>query len=204
MIAVVDLGIANVDSVAKALSRLGAPYVVTRDRLRLEEAEKLIFPGVGNFAEASKRLLEGGIAETIREQVLGRGKPILGICLGMQLLAQRGDEGGGADGLGLIDAEVRKIPDEGGKLRLPHIGWNDVDQRGMGLFAGVPENSCFYFVHSYHMALRESGAETAVCRYGRELVVAVKKKNIIGVQFHPEKSQKPGLRVLENFLSGRT
>ncbi|GBE18166.1 imidazole glycerol phosphate synthase subunit HisH 1 [archaeon BMS3Abin16] len=201
MITIIDLGLGNVNSVMRALNYLKVSNRVSSEISDLEEAEKLIFPGVGNFFEASKRLEINGMKQAIREQVLELGKPILGICLGMQLLANEGEEGGISKGLGLIDGRVVRMSSEKVGLRLPHIGWNDVSHRNLKLFSGIDENACFYFVHSYALEL-EGDVEHSLSNYGTDFVAAVKKDNIIGTQFHPEKSQKDGLKLLTNFVNG--
>lgn len=202
MITIVDLGLGNVNSVSRALTYLRVPNVVSRDIKDIETSKKLIFPGVGNFSEASKRLHSTGLREKIREEVLDRGKPLMGICLGMQLLAKEGEEGGVSEGLGLIEAKVSRLRSEGNGYILPHMGWNDVVHNEMKVFSNIEEDACFYFVHSYEMMHDDPGAEYATCDYGVEFVAAVKKNNIIGVQFHPEKSQRAGLQFLKNFVEG--
>ncbi|MEI7752469.1 MAG: imidazole glycerol phosphate synthase subunit HisH, partial [Candidatus Omnitrophota bacterium] len=170
--------------------------------LEVRNSEKIILPGVGNFAEASKRMFASGIADVITDSALRQNKPLLGICLGMQLLAQEGEEGGGAPGLGLIAGRVTKICLKDPSLRLPHIGWNDVSFNGMKLFSGIEEGASFYFVHSFEMVPDETSIERATTRYGSDIVAAVRKDHVLGVQFHPEKSQKDGLRLLTNFVKG--
>lgn len=200
MVTIIDVGLGNVNSVYRALRHLKVDTCVSASAADIEKAEKLVFPGVGNFAEASKRLLSTGMADVIRHEVVKKNKPILGICLGMQLLANKGEEGGRSEGLGLINARVARMKSEEKGSRLPHIGWNDVRTGGMRIFSGV-EDPCFYFVHSYSMELEEE-VEHAVCDYGGDFVAVVKKDNIMGVQFHPEKSQRFGLRLLKNFVEG--
>jgi len=200
MVTIIDIGIGNVSSVFLALKHLNVPSIISKDIKDIESAEKLIFPGVGNFFEASKRLYASNMAEVIREQVLVKKKPLLGICLGMQLLASVGTEGGESRGLDIIKAKVSRLKSEEQKLRLPHIGWNDVSS-SMKLFSSIRDNACFYFVHSYAMILEES-IENAVCSYGTDFIAAVKKDNVVGVQFHPEKSQEYGIQLLKNFING--
>lgn len=202
MITIIDLGLGNVNSVSRALTYLRIENVVSADVKEIEKAEKLIFPGVGNFFEASKRMYSTGIAEVIQKEVLENKKPLLGICLGMQLLAKTGEEGGLSDGLGLIDANVSRLKCEKDGYCLPHVGWNDISEHDMKWFFGVEDHSCFYFVHSYEMVLNDSSVEYAASSYGVDFIAVVKKDNVIGAQFHPEKSQQPGLQLLKNFAEG--
>ena len=202
MIAIIDFGLGNVNSVHRALKHLNIPSVVTKVPSEILSCEKIILPGVGSFAEASKRMFTSGMANLLIDCARARKKPLLGICLGMQLLAEEGEEGGRAPGLGLVKACVSRIRQKDSSFRLPHIGWNDVSSRGMKLFSGVQEGSSFYFVQSYEMILREENVSHATTQYGIDIVVAVKKDNVVGVQFHPEKSQKDGLLILKNFAQG--
>lgn len=201
MITVIDLEIGNTASVSGALRRLGIPYLLSRDPADIEKADKLILPGVGSFSEAMKRIALARIGEVIKKKVLNEKTPILGICLGMQVFARYGEEGGPTEGLGLINSRVvhHRAKDMG--LKLPHIGWNEVHHDDMRIFDSIEDGACFYFVHSYEMILSED-AKTAYSDYGVKFVAAVQKDNIIGVQFHPEKSQRPGLKLLDNFCKG--
>lgn len=202
MISIVDLGLANVNSVYRALKYLKIPSVITNDPAEIRSSEKIILPGVGSFFEASKRMRSSGISDVIIETVIQRQRPILGICLGMQLLAIDGEEGGGSPGLGLIEGHVTRIRQKDPSYRLPHIGWNDVFFDGMKLFSGIEQGSSFYFVHSYEMVLSGKNIESATTQYGVDIVAAVKREHVLGVQFHPEKSQKAGLYLLKNFANG--
>ena len=199
MIAIVDLGLGNLFSVRQALQYLKIPCTVTSDSAEIRKASKLILPGVGNFYKASEKLRETGLGELIRKEVLEQGKPILGICLGMQLMAAYGEEGGGSPGLGLIPGRIRLLRSEDKSPRLPHVGWDDVQHGQKGLFAGIPDNACFYFVHSYALMEFPADVETATCEYEILFAAAFQKGHIAGFQFHPEKSQKHGLKLLENF-----
>jgi len=201
MIAVVDYGLGNVRSVVGAVQRVGYDPVLTRDPDELACADKLILPGVGAFSDGMARLKDQGLDEVIGELVIGRGKPILGICLGMQLLARESLEFGRHQGLGWIDATVRKLGGDGMELRLPHVGWNDLFQTSSCLlFKGVPEGALFYYVHSYSLECRSRDLVKGECEYGGRFTAVVQKDNIFGIQFHPEKSQLHGLGVLKNFL----
>lgn len=193
--------IGNIASVSRALKRLEVEHLVSEKPKDVLDAAKLIFPGVGNFAEARSRLRQLGLDRAIRQKALEEKTPLLGICLGMQLFATFGQEGGGAQGLDLISGKVIYHRASLKGLALPHIGWNDVFFNGMRVFQGIKDGSCFYFVHSYEF-IPEEAVGTAISNYGVDFIAAVQKENIIGTQFHPEKSQEAGLRVLKNFCEG--
>lgn len=202
MITVIDLSIGNINSVSRALKYLGIKHRVSGNPSEIRESDKLIFPGVGNFTEAVKRMNAAGINDVLKEMVIGDKIPILGICLGMQLFASFGEEGGGAQGLDFIKARVVYHRAALSGLRLPHIGWNEVSHRGMRLFDRVEDSACFYFVHSFEM-IPEETVIAGYTNYGVDFVSLVQKDHIVGVQFHLEKSQKAGLQVLANFCEGR-
>ncbi len=199
MITVIDLGISNIASVSRALAKLGADHIVSSDPADVARAERLILPGVGSFSAAASRLRETGLAEALSRAVIGEKKPILGICLGMQLFASHGDEGGGAEGLGFIKGRVALHRAAARGLRLPHIGWNDVTFRGFDL-ADDESQACFYFVHSYEF-LPDESVEISYSDYGGKFAAALRKGNVYGAQFHPEKSQGAGLKLLENYCT---
>jgi imidazole glycerol-phosphate synthase subunit HisH len=200
-VAIVDYGMCNLDSVARAVSECGGAPVVTDRPEDLAAARAIILPGVGAFGVGMEHLKARGLIAPLREQVLEKKIPFLGICLGMQLLSARGEENGGAEGLGWLDAEtalIRAAPGE----RLPHIGWNEVrPARDSALFAGIAPGTDFYFVHSYAVKPRDPSLTLATAPYGGGVCAAVQKDNILGVQFHPEKSQRAGFALLRNFLS---
>lgn len=199
-IAIVDYGMGNIRSVQNALVRCGASAQLTSDADVLASADALILPGVGAFGEAMTNLRQRGLIEPIKRLAGEQGKPLLGICLGMQLLAEESEERGSFAGLGLIDGVIRRIPTPGG-LRLPHMGWNTVTIRQADpLFQGTQDGDTFYFVHSFHMECPH-GVIAAVTDYGGDVVAAVQRGNIFGAQFHPERSQSNGLRVLANFVA---
>ena len=203
MITVIDIGMGNIGSVARALKFLDVAHTVCADPAGVRSAGALILPGVGSFAEASRRLAESGMADAITENVKARQTPILGICLGMQLLSTSGDEGAdGAPvaGLGLIRGHVAALRRNDPALRIPHMGWNEVHGGSMAMFAGVADGACFYFVHSYAMQLHED-IPHATTDYGGQVVAAVDSGPVWGTQFHPEKSQDAGLQVLRNFAA---
>lgn len=203
MIAILDYGAGNLRSVELALRRLHVPSLVTRDPAQLHAAAGLILPGVGAFADAMGALRRGGLVEPLLREVQA-GKPLLGICLGMQLLFEGSEEGPKEKGLGLIPGHVRRLPGEadGQRFKIPHIGWNVLDpNREDPLCAGLPAQPYVYFVHSYacHAARRED--VLASCTYSETFDAAVHRGNIVGMQFHPEKSGAVGETLLLNFVN---
>jgi glutamine amidotransferase len=205
MVVVVDYGICNVRSVVKALELVGATVRVSSAPRDLEEAERIVLPGVGAFEHGMTNLAARGLIEPLADQVLGKGKPFLGICLGMQLLARTSHEFGVHEGLGWLPATVTAFALEGEGLKVPHIGWTEVSlDRASPLFAGVSKAPSFYFVHSYHMVCDTTDLVAASAEYGVRFTAAVQRDNIFATQFHPEKSQDDGLRLLENFLQWQT
>jgi glutamine amidotransferase len=199
-VAVIDYGMGNLKSVARALERLYAAVSVTDKARDLVAADRIVLPGVGAFGEGMRQLRALGLLDALDEQVRGRGKPFLGICLGMELLAADGHEHGHHAGLGWIDATA--VPFAGGDaLKALHIGWNDVvPVPGAPLFAGLGPSPNFYFVHGYHLVCRDASVIAGTTEYGSRIVAAVQRGNIAGVQFHPEKSQETGLALLRHFL----
>jgi glutamine amidotransferase len=198
---IVDYGVGNLRSVQRALERLGVSSKISEDPADIVSAPAIMLPGVGAFGDAIRKLRDKGRDEAIREAALKRGTPLLGICLGMQLLARRSAENGCHQGLGLIAADVEPLANSVNKLRLPHMGWNEVTPTGNdALFKDVPNGTDFYFVHSFHTVCDDPAVNVATSRYGIDFCCAVRAGNIMGVQFHPEKSQKYGRQVLQNFL----
>lgn len=195
----------NLGSVRRALIEVGADPVVAEKPEELQAADRIILPGVGNFADGMRNLNEGGWVQEIREYAK-RSRPLLGICLGMQLLADYGTEGGGCAGLGLISGEVRKIDTLGCKLRIPHTGWNNIELIGKseGLFRDIPCGTDFYFVHSFAFVPKKLENMLATADYGVPLTAAISNGCVFGTQFHPEKSSKSGLRLLQNFIGNQT
>lgn len=201
MIAIIDYGSGNVAAIANIYKQLRIPHKITGDLNELEEAERYILPGVGAFDATMGYLNQSGMVDLLNEQVLARGKKVLGICVGMQILAESSEEGV-LPGLGWIPGRVRKI--DASKLsappRLPHMGWNTVSPRPCAaLFEGVDEVQGFYFLHSYHFEAADDADVAATVNYGRELVCAVARGNVYGMQFHPEKSHANGVKVFRNF-----
>lgn len=201
MVAVIDYEMGNLHSVSKALETVGADVVVTRRSQDFQSADRIVLPGVGSFAQGMQHLKELNIIDTLYEQIIVKKKPFLGICLGMQLIAKLGEEYGNNNGLGWIDAKVVKFDFPSHELKVPHMGWNDVEFiKGSPLFEGLSSPTTFYFVHSYHFVPENQDVVTGLCHYGNKFVASVSNNNIHLVQFHPEKSQDKGLQVLENFL----
>jgi imidazole glycerol-phosphate synthase subunit HisH len=202
-IAIIDYGIGNLRSVEKALQHLGCDALLTRNPADLAGARKLVLPGVGNFGECVNTMRACGFAEPLLAEVRV-GKPLLGICVGLQMLFEGSEESPGTPGLGLLKGKVRRFagPAFAGPetLKIPQIGWNSLSfPRPHPLFAGLPENSYVYFVHSYHAQAADVADVLAWSDYGGPFCAAAGRGNILGVQFHPEKSQDVGLRILRNF-----
>lgn len=197
MIAIIDYGAGNIKSVEKAFRFIGQKCIVTADKDILLGAEKVVLPGVGAFGDAMEKLTSQGLDETIR-QIVSKGTPLLGICLGLQLLFEESDEAPGVKGLGILKGKVIKFPETEG-YKIPQIGWNSLDLKaGTKIFAGLPENPYVYFVHSYYLHTTED-IVAASCNYILDFHAAVEKDNIFACQFHPEKSGDVGLKILRNF-----
>lgn len=199
MIAIIDYGVGNLFSLQSSLHAVGAEVVVTADEAELRRADKILLPGVGAFEDAARKLRESGLAELVKE-LAGAGKPLLGICLGMQLLFDKSYEYGEHEGLGLIPGTVRPIAGAvPAELKIPHIGWNALHfTKESPLFSGIREGDCVYFVHSYY-AVDCGDSVIATAEYGAELTAAVQRGNVFGCQFHPEKSGSVGLNILRAF-----
>ena len=196
-IAIIDYGMGNLHSAAKALEKVGAQVTVTRDPELVRQADKVILPGVGAFGDCMKNLNERGLAPVIHE-VIAAGKPFLGICVGLQMLFEGSEEDPGVAGLGIFKGMVRKIAAPG--LKIPHMGWNNLEYRtSSSLFQGLPPAAYVYFVHSYHAVPTDESCITAVSDYGGQVTAAVGQGLVQAVQFHPEKSSAVGLKILANF-----
>ena len=208
-ISVIDYGSGNLKSAAKALetaassTNINTKIVVTSDPKTIEQSDKIVLPGQGSFRDCYLGIKKiSGLNETLNEFVLEKKKPILGICVGMQLFAKIGYESEETLGFGWIDAQVRKINNMNKKLKLPHMGWNEIElKKDSFLFSNIKNKSHMYFIHSYEFMTKQKDCIIATTNYGNSIIVSVAKENIVGTQFHPEKSQKNGLRVLENFLN---
>ena len=203
-VAIIDYGSGNLHSAAKAFERATTvPVRVTSDPAVVAAADRIVLPGVGAFADC-KRGFEAldGMSEALEEAVCNKGRPLLGICVGMQLLADLGLENGRHRGFGWIPGEVRHIELSDPALKLPHMGWNDLTVRvSHAVLAGLETGTHFYFVHSYHLVAAEPADTLAVTDHGGAITAMVGRDNMVGTQFHPEKSQAAGLRLIANFLS---
>ena len=197
MICVVDYGVGNSGAIVNMIRRAGFQVVTSSDPVTISSAAKLILPGVGAFDFAVEKLHESGLWDVLNELVVSQGKPILGICLGMQLMAKNSEEGE-CEGFGWVDANVKQFPKQ--KLKVPHMGWNTVSHQTSWL-PPVDEDERFYFVHSYFVECNDPADVLFATYYGDKFVSGFKKNNIIGLQFHPEKSHKYGLSVLTRFCS---
>ncbi len=203
MIAIIDYGMGNLRSVQKGFERVGFPAEVTADPARILEADKVVLPGVGAFRDCIYNLEQGGFIEPVL-QIVKEGRPFLGICLGLQLLFTESEEFGLYKGLGIIPGRVVRFPDRmtenGEKLPVPQIGWNQISLKAdVPFFEGIQNNSNVYFVHSYYVKPDDISVTAATCCYGVEFCAAIQLDNIIATQFHPEKSQTIGLQMLKNF-----
>jgi imidazole glycerol-phosphate synthase subunit HisH len=199
-IAIVDYGMGNIRSVHNAFERVGCNVTTTASADEISAADALVLPGVGAFGEAMKNLCKRELIAPLLRAVQVEGKPLLGICLGMQLLAESSEEGGSHEGLGLVPGRVRRL-DVPKSLRVPHVGWNSVSAKPTSpLFAGTHDGNAFYFVHSYHFEC-DAPFIAATTDYGSDVVAAVERDRVFGVQFHPERSQTNGLALLSNFVS---
>ena len=209
-VGVIDYGVGNLGSVMRTLEELRvAPLLVSR-AIDLHAADVLILPGVGNFADCARLLDKGGWPQALRDEVQDGHKPLLGVCVGMQLLASSSMEGAdaqapeGTPGLGFIPGRVEHLRTLGCRLRVPHVGWNEITKCAPtgGLFDGIPDGTDFYFVHSYAFVPEDAADVLATTGYGVQVTAAVRRGRIWGTQFHPEKSSRAGFRLLRNFIEG--
>ena len=199
MIAIIDYDAGNIKSVEKALQKLGADVLVTKDAKEILQADKVILPGVGAFGDAMANLKKFELDKVIYE-VVEKGTPFLGICLGLQLLFERSDETPGVAGLGILKGEILRIPDKE-DLKIPHMGWNSLHLQNEGrLFKGLSEQSYVYFVHSYYLKAEDEQIVKATTDYSVNIHASVEKDNVFACQFHPEKSSDVGLQILKNFV----
>ena len=200
---IVDTGLSNIHSVQRALEVLGSDTVVASEPgEKLREATHVVLPGVGAFGDGMAALEQRGWVNVLRELALEDHVPFLGICLGMQLMAEDGIEGGNFTGLGLIPGKVIRLEPNAPDVRVPHVGWNEVRQLGTNpLHEGIPDGADFYFVHSYHFVTKDQDTITAQTPYCGQMTSGIMQGNIFGVQFHPEKSSRYGMQILRNFLN---
>lgn len=199
MIGVINYGISNLQSVANAFAAVATPYEIVTDPDRAAKFDKLVVPGVGAFGACMSALTASGFKEALLAHARA-GKPLLGICVGMQMLADKGLEFGEHSGLGLVPGTVVQIPRSAPEIRLPHIGWNVIDlKKDSVLTRNLPTETSAYFLHSFHFQANREANIVATVTYGSQLTAVVESDNIFGVQFHPEKSQIVGLTILKNF-----
>jgi glutamine amidotransferase len=199
-VGVLDFGLGNITSIVNAIDSLGANAIRASTANLAESCSHLILPGVGAFSPGMKRLSESGLIESVLDHVNNKSRPILGICLGFQMLASVSNEFGHHSGLNLLQGSVERLPDQTPGVTLPHIGWSEVrhdDQ--MRLFMGIDQGADFYYLHSYHVLVQQD-CQIATSIHGTSFVAAIETGNIFGTQFHPEKSQANGLRLLKNFI----
>ncbi|MFQ5835304.1 MAG: imidazole glycerol phosphate synthase subunit HisH [bacterium] len=198
MIAIVDYGMGNLRSVEKALQKVGEETLVTRDAGKILNSEGVVLPGVGAFRDCMRNLREYGLIDPLYEFIQS-GQPFLGICLGLQLLFTQSEEFGRYEGLGVIKGRVVRFP-EAAELKVPHMGWNTISiKRKVPLLKGIEDGSYFYFVHSYYVIPEDEDIIATTTHYGVEFVSSINKDNIFACQFHPEKSQELGLKILKSF-----
>ena len=198
MIAIIDYGAGNIQSVNKALKHIGCDTVVTKDKDIIMRAEGAVLPGVGSFGDTMNTMTQYGIKNTVLDYTKS-GKPFLGICLGLQLLFPASEESPEASGLGIFDGTITKIP-SGKGLKIPHIGWNSLDiKKNSGIFKGIEGNPYVYFVHSYYLNASDKSIVSAQTDYGVSIDASIEKDNVFATQFHPEKSGEIGLKILKNF-----
>ena len=200
MIAIIDYGAGNLQSVKKAFDFIGAESVITDNPEIINACDRILLPGVGSFGDAMDSMAKSGLVETVKQNALS-GKPFLGICLGLQLLFEESEESLGVKGLGIFKGKIKKFSSDMG-LKIPHIGWNSLEiKQKDGIFKNIPENSYVYFVHSYYLQAEDKNDIATVTNYGISFHSAVGKNNIFATQFHPEKSGDVGLQILRNFAS---
>lgn len=205
LVVIIDYGLSNLGSIRRAIEECRGNVIISDDPNNLKSATHIILPGVGAFKDGINNLRKLKFDAMLKKVVLEDRIPLLGICLGMQLLAEKGFEGGEAKGLGFISGEVKLLKSKNVNERIPHIGWNEVwIKKNNPLFFNIPDKTDFYFVHSYHFIPRKPDCAIAETPYCKKLISAVMKDNIFGVQFHPEKSQYWGFQILNNFLQFNT
>ena len=199
MIAVIDYGAGNLQSVVKAFGHIGCECEITNDIEKILNADGAVLPGVGSFGDAMNSMRACGADKAVKE-FIATGKPFLGICLGLQLLFSESEESQGTEGLSLLEGTITKIPNNNGTLKIPHMGWNSLKIKNHnGLFRGIEDGSYVYFVHSYFLKAKDDSIVSSRTEYGTVIDASVSFNNIMATQFHPEKSGKTGLQMLNNF-----
>lgn len=200
MIAIVDYGLGNIKAFADVLTDIGYPFLIASEKSHLRSAKKIILPGVGAFDSAMKKLIESDMRDCLDDLVLSKGIPILGVCVGMQIFGNSSEEGT-KEGLGWIEGKVSKVRPKQGDLilPLPHMGWNLIVTKSDQIFKGIDAGSYFYFLHSYAFSCANNTESIATAIYGETLTCAIRRDNVIGVQFHPEKSHLVGAKLINNF-----
>lgn len=200
-VAIIDYGLSNLGSILRSFEECGASVIVTTDPKDLKSASHIVLPGVGAFGDGMRGLVEGGWVEPLKHEVLMNRIPFLGICLGMQLMADHGSEGESSVGLGLIPGEIKRMEKHAGE-RIPHVGWNEIIKRKEHpLLKDIPDHANFYFVHSYCYRPANESDILAVTPYAGGFSSIIARENMMGTQFHPEKSQVEGFKIIKNFLS---
>ena len=197
MIVIIDYGMGNVSSVEKALNFLNIKNIISNDKNIIKNSSAILLPGVGSFSQGMNNLRELNLVDLLTDEVVNKKKPFLGICLGMQLIFEKGSEPHECDGLGWIKGEVKKLDIDG--LKIPHMGWNDIEVQNNKFYSKI-NNFDFYFIHSYHVLPTFKSEIAATVNYGIDIVASIQKDNIFATQFHPEKSQQSGLCLLKEFF----
>ena len=201
-VCIIDYGIGNIASIHNGALLTGHDVVVSSDPEKITNASHLILPGVGSFKKGMEGILSNGLLEILNDQVLSKKKPVLGICLGMQLFASHSSEDGRHNGLNWISGNVEKIDKDLENIKVPHMGWNEVECKNKSkLLSSIKEPLIFYFVHSYHFIPNDNSVVTGTCKHGKDLISCIEYKNIYATQFHPEKSHNVGLQLLNNFFN---
>lgn len=197
MVVIIDYGMGNVSSVEKALNFLNIKNIISNDKNIIKNSSAILLPGVGSFSQGMNNLRELNLVDLLTDEVVNKKKPFLGICLGMQLIFEKGSEPHECDGLGWIKGEVKKLDLDG--LKIPHMGWNDIEVQNNKFYSKI-NNFDFYFIHSYHVLPTFKSEIAATVNYGIDIVASIQKDNIFATQFHPEKSQQSGLCLLKEFF----
>jgi imidazole glycerol-phosphate synthase subunit HisH len=199
MVTIIDYGMGNLGSISNMIKKIGYQSELASEIKTIERAKKIILPGIGSFDEGMNNLKDLGLIDVLNKKILIDKTPVLGICLGMQLMTSGSEEGGGQAGFGWIDAEVKKI--KSNNLKVPHMGWNIVKHRKSSkLFSELTTEKRFYFVHNYYVNCNNSGDVLTTTPYGHDFTSSFERDNIVGVQFHPEKSHKFGMHLIKNFM----